>query len=958
MADEDLGAGFVTITLEDQRALDAADKLADNIAQRLDRGARIAGARIERAITRSIRRVSPISVEIDADMDRFLTEVALLVRNPPTVQVPVMPKVNAAQWRRMIIEATSGIEIPIRVVPEFRGFDAAIRTHNTPTIRPDVDPKFDATKLTKALSGVGAVASKAVGPLLSLTRLSAVAISAASAAQSIGGLIGALAPAAGALAALPAVIGGVVAANLTLKLALSGVGDAFGAALTGDSKEFQKALDGLGPAARTAALEVRTLKPVFENLRNAVQGEFFGPLEGQIEATGKALAGPLTEGMSGIAQEFGRAAAQVLEFVRSTEAVSNIGKVFTGTQLALSGLGQAAQNVLQGVLAIAGSVSEAFGDQLGSGIQTVAERLGTFLTQAAESGNAVAWVDNALTVFAQLGDIIGNVGHILGDVFGAAQQSGGGFLNNLRELTDQVREFTSSAEGTKALQNVFQAISSIAANMGPIIGSVVQAVGEIAPALVPVVNTIGPAIRVAIDAIAPALKALTPAIQTVAGALSDAIEQIANSGALEALATALASVAKAIAPILPVAAQLVATLGQALTPIVAALAPVLGAVTSALGVLVTALSPLLVVAGQLIAQLGPVLTPIVTALGQVIAALAPIVQTVADILSAVLGPILAQLPALLQPFLDAVNQLVAALLPPLNQLLIALQPSLAQLTDAFVQVLVALTPVITQLAVLAVGIVNQLTPFLPPLIQLIAELANIFSGTLARYLTSIVIPALNAVAALLKGDFSGAFRAMKEVVKGEIQFVVDLFLDLPNKLLSAVLKFGSLLDSAGRDLVQGMINGVKSMIGNLLNTVGDMASAAVDKVKSILHIGSPSKVFHQIGEWTGEGFANGIIDSVDTVGRAATKMVGASMVPVAPVVPPGAAALSPFTQPFGTGSMPGTVRTTSGRQAAVQTASGGTTTIVNNWTINEVGDAETTAQRVLNRLALESGLTL
>lgn len=76
--------------------------------------------------------------------------------------------------------------------------------------------------------------------------------------------------------------------------------------------------------------------------------------------------------------------------------------------------------------------------------------------------------------------------------------------------------------------------------------------------------------------------------------------------------------------------------------------------------------------------------------------------------------------------------------------------------------------------------------------------------------------------------------------------------------VSAAKAFGSALVSVGRDLIQGLVNGIKSMIGSAISAVSSVASKVVSTAKSILHIGSPSKLFNQYGRWVDQGLINGL----------------------------------------------------------------------------------------------------
>lgn len=871
----------------------------------------------------------------------------------------------------MIREAVAGITIPITVVPDVRGFDRAVREITTPTIPAVIEPRVDNERLNRSLANINTVITRSLGAIGGLTKLALafglIGISAAAAAQSVLAFSAALAPTVGILAALPAIVLGFVAANAALRLALLGVGDAFKAALTADAKAFEKSLTGLSKSATSAAKEVRTLKPAFQELRSQVQDAFFEQFSGQITATAKELAGPLKIGLAGISAEFGRAAGESLKFIANARQVEDLRGIMEGTRVAVGSLGSALPNVLRGFLAIGNAVSTAFGEALSVSIQNAASAFGNFLTGAAASGKAVEWVDGALVAFRQLGALIGNLGGILSGVFKAAEATTGGFLNNLVTITQSFETFVKSVEGQTALQNVFRTLATVAAQLGPIFSALVTQIGNIAPALTPLFLTISPAIVTLINALGPVLNAVLPGIQALFQGLAAGFNTLASSGALTTLGTAIAQIGKAIAPLLPVIAQLAADLGAALAPVVAALAPVLSTVVGVIRSLFATIQPLLPVIGNLVAQLGPILTPIIAALGTQFLALAPLVQTIANILSSVLGPILAALPGLIGPFADLLAQLSTALLPVFNDLLVQLQPSLIQVSQAVVQVIQALIPVITQFTILTGKILGDLMPILGPLISLLAQLGAGFIGNVARVLTTIVVPALNAVAALLRGDFSGAFKAMREVVENSLGFVKDAILALPRIIINAVGGFQQTLNVAGQDLIRGLIAGIKSMAGSLVSAAKGVVSDAVSGAKSLLGIKSPSRVFFVIGVQTGQGLVNGLDSMAAKVGDAASDMASAAVAPFSGLSVNGptvngmdsASALAAITQPFGRQPSQDLVTTRTSRQAGVQGLSGaGGPSIQNTFNITEVGDATATAERVVNRMVTAAGVFL
>lgn len=970
MADEDLGTGTVTIEITDVQATRSLESLAEKIEQTLDRASRVAAQRLERNIGRALRRISPAQIQIEADLSRFNRAIHN-VDDLTDVEVTAVPKVVARQWQRQIQEAIAGIEVSVKVVPDVSGFDRRIREITTPTIRANVETNVDNDRLTRSLSSIGGAATKALGPLSSFTttalRLGTIGIAAASAAQGITSLVTALAPAAGLLAAGPAVILGFAGALGALKLATAGVGDAFGAALSGDTKKFEKAMESLSPAAQKAAREVKALKPAFDDLKNTVQDAFFKPLAGQITAVGKALAGPLKSGLAGISAEFGNAARAALDYLKSTQAAGNITSILNASRQTIAGLVDSTNDLTAGFLQAGAAVADAFGAQFASKLGDVTSRFGAFLQTSAGDGRLVAWVDQGITVLAQLGDLLGNIGGILSGVFQAANAAGGGFLGNLQQITQSFETFVKSAEGQEALTNVFRTLATVAAQLGPIITALAAQLGGIAPQLAPLFTTIGPAIVSLIESLGPAIQGIIPGVQTLVEGLADGFEQIASSGALTAVGQAIGLIAQEIAPVLPLAGQLIGTLGQALAPVLTALAPVLGAFVGAIGNLVNAMSPLLLLAGDLAAKLGPILTPVITALGNIIGATIPFFQSLADTIGAVLGPVLDVLPGLIQPFLDQVQNLITTLLPPMNALLLQLQPSLTELTSAFVSVATALIPVLTQVAALSAKLLTDLMPLLLPLVGLIGQVASVLSGSLAKVLNTVVVPALNAVAQLLRGDFSGAFRSMAQAVKGAIDGVIDLFIELPLKIYAAVADFGLVLVQAGVDLIRGLINGIKSMAGSLVSAAKGVVGDAINGAKSLLGINSPSKVFYVIGVQTGQGLVNGLDAMTQKVGQAASDMAAAAVDPFTGLTVGGptvngvnsGSALAAITQPFGADQTQALPTFRSSRQTAVQGSQAGSgATIQNTFNITEVGNADATAERVVNRMATAAGVFL
>lgn len=157
-------------------------------------------------------------------------------------------------------------------------------------------------------------------------------------------------------------------------------------------------------------------------------------------------------------------------------------------------------------------------------------------------------------------------------------------------------------------------------------------------------------------------------------------------------------------------------------------------------------------------------------------------------------------------------------------------------------------------------------------------------------LKNTVLVPVRALLAVLQGDMGrakaivreawdavrevtrAAWEGIKQAVSNGINAAVEVVRSLPGKAKAALGNVGTLLYSAGRDLIQGMINGVRDMVGSLVSAAGDVVGSAINAAKSKLGINSPSKVFLEIGHQTGEGLRLGLADMQGPVQRQMSRL--------------------------------------------------------------------------------------
>ena len=82
--------------------------------------------------------------------------------------------------------------------------------------------------------------------------------------------------------------------------------------------------------------------------------------------------------------------------------------------------------------------------------------------------------------------------------------------------------------------------------------------------------------------------------------------------------------------------------------------------------------------------------------------------------------------------------------------------------------------------------------------------------------------------------------------------------EIPGIVQAPFSNAGSWLFGAGEDIVSGLINGLRGMIGDAAATAARLAAATVKAAKDALGIHSPSRVFAEIGMNVGAGFDKGL----------------------------------------------------------------------------------------------------
>lgn len=228
---------------------------------------------------------------------------------------------------------------------------------------------------------------------------------------------------------------------------------------------------------------------------------------------------------------------------------------------------------------------------------------------------------------------------------------------------------------------------------------------------------------------------------------------------------------------------------------------------------------------------------------------------------------------------------LAAVALVLDELLTSLQPLLPALGEAMVKAITDLTPLLVDLAVslgpLLVDAVNAAVLIIPELIRIIQMLWPVIQGTVDAVVGLIgwlltptreafgnfadLVAGLGPVGQLFAfilrgmGDFLGG--GLSGMVRNIQQFLTDavtLVTGLDGRLRDAFLGAGRWLYDAGRNIIQGLIDGIVSLISRVSTIAASVGTAAAAAIRKALGIASPSKVAHKLGRFVTDGFAGGM----------------------------------------------------------------------------------------------------
>lgn len=782
------------------------------------------------------REVGRISVRVVPDTERFRQELRTQLRGIENeeIKVKVVPDVNKQEFKQRVEAALAGISAKIKVdldisTRALAQLEQRLRSlKDRYTINIDINVDFAKLILLNRLldrlrdrrinidfGGMARGASSLGGSFLGLSRNGWMVILVLTAMHPLLALV------AGLIAGLPALIG---AAGL-----------AFGAIALG--------MDGIKEAAKTLQPEFDSLKasisqrwqdgltPIFEGWR-----KYFPMLE-----TGF---GKITDSMVGWVQGFsdilaGGGAGQ-LEMM-----FENISQFMTAITPGINGLVGAFLTLGAEGSKSMGALSMAI-NNFGTGFEAVVD-------QAASDGRLAA----ALT---GLGVVLDSLLESFNRLFDAG-------LTAMAQLAVPLDNFVTGL--TDLLVGLMPALNPIASLLGNVLGAVGTQLGNVFAALGPGITAVANTLQAIL---VPAVNALGPLITVVAQSLSD-------------FAIALMSgLQPAIGPLVGAFTELAAVFSGVLSQVLPTLVPlfeqigtvIANVLMTTLPVLVPVIEQIALAFGQLVIAIGPSLSELITALGEgftaILEAILPLLPKITELVISGFQYIAAVLPGVILFFAELITKIAE------------FAPKMAPVIDAIGTVIGWFANLVDAIAPVIAAFWGVAQAALGPLADALGSIMDMVGENITRFMEF-----QESMAQTFAAGIQAAVAFVSEAKAQFLQFV-DAVRQMASSALDAVRNFGSevkavfagagtWLVESGRALIQGFVNGIKSMAG----AAKDAALSVVQGVRNLFPF-SPAKEGPFSGKgWVlysgisiGKAFADGMISQESVVQAAGNVLASAA----------------------------------------------------------------------------------
>jgi phage-related protein len=268
----------------------------------------------------------------------------------------------------------------------------------------------------------------------------------------------------------------------------------------------------------------------------------------------------------------------------------------------------------------------------------------------------------------------------------------------------------------------------------------------------------------------------------------------------------------------------------------------------------------------LLDQLPQILDAIVNSLNEMIPELLDntiqFLGTILDALPIVIEKLVEILPQLIQTISEFIQENLPVILDAFITLLHTIIDALPIIIEALIEALPTIIDTIIQF------VTDNLPIILDGGLKLFMEIVNaipLMIEALIEQLPTIIDTIVEALTDNFPLIMETAFEMFMQIVKSIPDMIINLGTSLEDIRTTIVETLEDIdLFKVGQDIIQGLIDGIEDIGGNIWGTVTDIGDNIVSGFKNFFGIHSPSKLMKdKIGSFLGEGLALGIGEGFD-----------------------------------------------------------------------------------------------
>lgn len=280
---------------------------------------------------------------------------------------------------------------------------------------------------------------------------------------------------------------------------------------------------------------------------------------------------------------------------------------------------------------------------------------------------------------------------------------------------------------------------------------------------------------------------------------------------------------------------------------------------------------------------------LVTVANGIVSSLPSLVEKLPEIILTIINTLLPLLPQLLQVGLQAIITLANGIAQSLPELV-------PQIVDVILQIVNVLTDpnnlsmLVDAAIAIVVGLTEGIINALPALIERAPEIIMNLVTALVENVPKLLEAAQQIVISLVQGiimNLPQIYQSAYEIIGSLISGLISMFGNLYSTSVDMVKNIWNAVTSIkwvdlGKNIIGGIINGVKSMIGSAISAVAGVAGSMFEAVTGFFDINSPSRLTRdKVGKNIVLGMVAGIEDeegaAVNAMTSLSRKVAGVNM---------------------------------------------------------------------------------